>query len=60
MKTLAETFTREGDDADSLPPLRKRWIMLISIGTMSLSLLFLWGFLHLILVLIFPKPGIVH
>ena len=40
--------------------LRKRWIMLLAIGTFSLSILFVWGFLHLILVLMFPKPVIAH
>lgn len=39
---------------------RKRWNMLIVIAAVPLSLLFAWGFLHLILVLIFPGPRIGH
>ncbi len=35
--------------------LGKRWIVSFAVGAVSLSLLFAWGFLHLILALIFPK-----
>ena len=39
---------------------RKRWNRLIVVATVPLSFLFAWGFLHLILVLIFPGPRIGH
>ncbi|RZF24401.1 hypothetical protein EVC45_38930 [Paraburkholderia sp. UYCP14C] len=49
----AKRFTRLVDEIDGVPGLRKRWITLLGIGAISLSLLFACGFLHLILVLIF-------
>lgn len=50
---------RTGEKVDA-PRLRKRQIMLLSVGVISLSLLFAWGFIHLILILVFPNPPIAH
>ncbi|WP_233836422.1 hypothetical protein [Paraburkholderia sp. ZP32-5] len=35
-----------------------RWNRLIVIAAVPLSLLFAWGFLHLIVALIFSAPGV--
>ncbi|MBB5447975.1 MULTISPECIES: hypothetical protein [unclassified Paraburkholderia] len=56
----AKKFARRTDEVEGMSGLRKRWIALLGIGTISLSLLFVWGFLHLILALIFPKSVVVH
>jgi hypothetical protein len=37
-----------------------RWSRLIAIAAVPLSLLFAWGFLHLIVVLIFSGPRAGH
>jgi|GEM_PF-2592097 len=50
----AKALTHRSDDVDSPPRYRKRWLMLLALGTIPLSLLFVWGFLHLILILVFP------
>ncbi|QXE07255.1 hypothetical protein BJG93_36155 [Paraburkholderia sprentiae WSM5005] len=51
----ANRFARWTDEVDGMSGLGKRWIVSFAVGAVSLSLLFAWGFLHLILALIFPK-----
>jgi hypothetical protein len=37
-----------------------RWILFLAIAAIPMSLLFAWGFLHLLLVLVFPKVSALH
>lgn len=56
----AKAMTRPAGEETTAPRHRSRWIMLLAIATIPLSMLFVWGFLHLILVLVFPRPAIAH
>ncbi|PQV46627.1 hypothetical protein [Paraburkholderia sp. BL21I4N1] len=56
----AKAMTRPMGEETNTPPRRSHWITLLAIATIPLSMLFVWGFLHLILVLVFPGPVIAH
>ncbi|NYH20000.1 hypothetical protein [Paraburkholderia bryophila] len=56
----AKAMTRPTGEETNTSRLRPRWVALLAITVIPLSMLFVWGFLHLILVLVFPRPVIAH
>lgn len=53
-----KALTRRTIDETELRDYRTRWNGLIVIAAVPLSLLFAWGFLHLVVALIFSGPGV--
>ena len=58
MKNLAARMTGPGDGESEA--LLARWQIALAIAAIPLSLLFAWGFLHLLLVLLFPPATPAH
>jgi hypothetical protein len=55
-----KALTRRTVEETDARGFRERWNRLIVVAALPLSLLFAWGFLHLILVLIFPGAPVGH
>ncbi|SDG57360.1 hypothetical protein [Paraburkholderia phenazinium] len=56
----AKAFTHRPGEGAGEPRRRQGWIVPLAIAAIPLSLLFVWGFLHLILMLVFANQAIAH